>query len=70
MNKLFGVVDKNDREQIQVSAREYQGHPYVDVRVYWRTDPSEEWKPSRKGVTVRPDLVGELIALLQKANGE
>ncbi len=67
VNKLLGTVDKNSRERIEVRAAEYQGHQYIDIRTYWRTTDDETWKPSKKGVTVRPEMVGELIAVLKKA---
>ncbi len=66
MSKLLGAVEKNTRERIEIRAAEYEGHPYIDVRTYWRTRDDEEWKPSKKGVTLRPELVGELIAALKK----
>lgn len=62
VNKLLGVVDKNSRERIEVRAAEYEGHPYIDIPTYWRTGEDEDWKPSKKGVTLNPTLVGELIA--------
>ena len=37
MSKLLGIVDKNSRERIEVRAAEYDGHPFVDIRTYWRT---------------------------------
>ncbi len=67
VSKLLGVVDKNSRERIEVRAAEYEGHPYIDIPTYWRTGEDEDWKPSKKGVTVKPELVGDLIAALQKA---
>ncbi len=67
MSKLLGVVDKNSRERIEVRAAEYEGHPYIDIRTYWRNGDDDAWKPSKKGVTVKPELVGELIGLLRKA---
>lgn len=70
MNKLLGVVDKNSRERIEVRAAEYEGHPYIDIRTYWRSNEGDEWKPSIKGVTLRPELVIELIAALAKADGQ
>ena len=66
MSKLLGIVDKNSRERIEVRAAEYEGHPYIDIRTYWRTKDDDEWKPSKKGVTLRPELVGELIQALGK----
>ncbi len=67
MNKLFGVGDKNSRERIEVRAAEYEGHPFVDTRTYWKGKDDDPWRPSKKGVTLRPELVGELIGLLRKA---
>ncbi len=67
MSKLLGIVGKNSRERIEVRAAEYQGHQFVDVRTYWRSGDEDEWRPSKKGVTLRPELVGELIAALKKA---
>jgi len=67
VSKLLGVVDKNSRERIEVRSAEYQGHPYVDIRTYWRSGEDEDWKPSKKGVTLKPALVGDLIVVLRKA---
>ncbi len=67
-DKLLGVVEKNSRERLGVRAAQYQGHDYVDIRTYWRNGEEDDWKPSKKGVTLRPELVGELIAVLRKVN--
>ena len=70
MSKLWGTVNKNTRERIEVRATEYEGRRYIDVRVWWRSNDDDEWKPSKKGVTLRPELVGELIVVLKKAEGK
>ncbi len=67
VRKLIVVVDKNSRDRIEVRSAEYNGHPYIDIRTYWRNGDDDAWKPSKKGVTVKPELVGELIGLLRKA---
>ena len=34
--------------------------------MYWRADPDEEeWKPSKKGVTLKLDQAGDLLAILE-----
>ena len=66
-NTLLGVVDKNSRERIEVRAAEYEGHSYIDIRTYWRSGDEDEWRPSKKGVTLKPGLVGDLIVVLKKA---
>ncbi len=70
MNKLLGTVDKNSRERIEVRATEYEGRPYIDIRSWWRSNDDDGWKPSKKGVTLRSELVKELIALLKKAENK
>ena len=57
------VIEKNSRESIVVSETEYKGNKYVDVRVFYK-DTDGSLKPTRKGVSVRPEKVGELVAAL------
>jgi hypothetical protein len=65
MSTLVAEIQKNGREALRVLWAEYEGHAYLDVRVYYRD--GEAMKPTKKGATVRPDQVGELIAALQQA---
>ena len=57
------VIEKNSRESIVVSQTEYKGNKYVDVRVFYK-DTDGSLKPTRKGVSVRPEKVAELVAAL------
>lgn len=68
MSELIGEVEKNQKERIRVSLAEYQGHKYVDCRVYF-TDDKGEWFPTKKGVTFNDETIDEVIPLLQKASG-
>jgi hypothetical protein len=65
---LIGEIEKGATERIQVSLNNYKGRDYVDIRVYYESE--EEWKPTKKGVTIYPDRLEELIKLLQKAKEE
>ena len=53
------VIEKNSRESIVVSETEYKGNKYVDVRVFYK-DTDGSLKPTRKGVSLRPEKVAEL----------
>jgi len=53
------VIEKNSRESIVVSQTEYKGNKYVDVRVFYK-DADGSLKPTRKGVSLRPEKVAEL----------
>lgn len=73
MDQLIATIEKNADEQIRVSLREYKGHPYIDIRVYWKP-PEGEPGPTKKGVTLNPELfpglkkaMGALEAALVKA---
>ena len=57
------VIEKNSRESIVVSETEYKGNKYVDVRVFYK-DTDGSLKPTRKGVSIRPEKVAELVAAL------
>jgi hypothetical protein len=73
MDQLIATIEKNADEQIRVSLREYKGNPFIDVRVYWKP-PEGEPGPTKKGVTLNPELfpqlkkaMGALEAALVKA---
>jgi Transcriptional Coactivator p15 (PC4) len=68
----FGLVvhrfEKKRRAEIRISINEYKGHRYIDIREFYLNDEGT-FAPG-KGITVPPDLIGELvhgIALLAEA---
>ena len=73
MDQVIATIEKNVDEEIRVSLREYKGHPFIDIRVYWKP-PDGDPGPTKKGVTLSPELfpefkkaVGALEAALVKA---
>ena len=58
---------KKHNEKVVVSLSKFRGITYVDVRVYYQADDGE-FKPTRKGVTLSPDLLKPLIDGLKKAD--
>lgn len=61
----LGTFEKNSREQIQVSGRTYRGTEYLDIRTYYK-DAEGSYKPSKKGVTIPPDILEDLLEGLTK----
>ena len=59
-------IQKNSREIIRIEATEFKGYPLISMRIYFREDPGGEWKPSRKGLTLRHHLVPELVQGIQE----
>ncbi|MCC7261582.1 MAG: transcriptional coactivator p15/PC4 family protein [Candidatus Latescibacteria bacterium] len=60
------ILPKNSREELRLSLAEFNGHPYVDLRVYYRDDESGEMRPSRSGITVSPTRWPAFMAGLQQ----
>jgi hypothetical protein len=61
------MIEKNGRECYRVAWSEYEGHRYVDLRLHYRD--GEEWKPSRKGIAIKPDALASVISALQSMGG-
>jgi len=66
LDKLLGTIPKSELEEIWVQIREYRKSVFLDIRVFYRTDPDEqEWRASGKGVTLKLDQAGDLITALE-----
>ena len=70
MDKQIAVIEKNALEQIRVGFCEFRRKTYLDVRVYAEFDDETEHKPTKKGVSLRPDMLDEMIAALQEAKAQ
>src|SRR5437764_1026971 len=66
---LVGDLQKNRREVLRIQLRTYKGVDLPDVRVHF-PDDTGELRPTGKGVSIKPGLIPELIALLQTAENE
>lgn len=67
MTKEIARIEKNALEEIIVQLTEFMGHDLVDLRVWTKGLPDGAGSPTKKGLTVKPDLLPELIEALQKA---
>lgn len=59
------VIEKSQTEQIRVQWSEYKGYRYLDIRLFAELPNSHERTPTKKGITLKPELVPELIEALQ-----
>lgn len=53
--KVLASFPRNAQETLQVSLATFKGRTYVDIRLYY-TDADGQLKPTKKGVTVPPEL--------------
>lgn len=62
-------IEKNPTERIKITISEFKKRKYVDIRTFFLNDDME-WMPTKKGVTIPPDLVDLVIEALNKAKIE
>jgi len=64
-NRLIHAFQKNALEEIRVSLNVFRGKEYIDIRVFYKGDDGE-YHPSKKGVTLSPDLLPDLQEAVKK----
>ena len=57
------VMKKNSRESLVISRNDYKGIELVDIRTFF-TNENGDLSPTKKGVSIRLELLDELIASL------
>lgn len=62
---LIGEIQKNSTEKLKVSISEYKGFIFLDVRVHYEDDQGE-YKPTKKGITLKKEDIEPLIKLLKE----
>ena len=69
MQKVIRDIEKNSSNKIRISLTEFKGNNFVDLRVYYE-DEEGEYKPTKKGVALKPELIPQVIEALQEAERE
>lgn len=70
MSKRIGEYSKNSISKVVVALQEYKGTEIIDIRNYYQDPTSDEWKPTRKGISVPLDQIDSLYDLISKAREE
>jgi hypothetical protein len=61
----LGEIPKG-KDKIIVTAKEFKGKQYIDIRTYFENDAGE-WIPTKKGISLTPENLDEIIKILQQA---
>jgi len=64
-DKTVYSFEKNALEEVRASLSTFRGKQYLDLRVYYKADDGE-YKPTKKGLTLSPDLLGELEEAIKR----
>lgn len=68
-DELVAVINRGQTQQIQFRVNEFKGNNYIDIRTYYFDENSEEFKPTRKGISIPVELYEELKEALTKVEG-
>ena len=61
-------IQKNKKEIIRVETSEFKGNKFIDCRVYYRSDDSGEYLPTKKGIAYSHKIAKQVIeAILDEA---
>jgi hypothetical protein len=58
-DKVVAKFKRNPTEEVRAGIKEFKGRRYIDVRIYYQDD-KQEWKPTRKGISLATDFMPEL----------
>ena len=62
----IGTINKSESAEVRVTTSNYKGRSVVDVRVWYIPEGSQEYTPSRKGITIDIGKVKDLIHILNR----
>ncbi|HEY3275398.1 MAG TPA: transcriptional coactivator p15/PC4 family protein [Syntrophorhabdaceae bacterium] len=62
---IIGEVQKGT-DKIMVTVKEFKGKTYVDIRTFFENDQGE-MVPTKKGVSLTPENLDDILTLLQEA---
>lgn len=66
---LLATFPRTETTEVHLSLSSFKGRTMLDLRLYY-LGPGCEWLPTRKGCTIRPEELADLIAALKQARQE
>jgi len=61
----LGEIAKG-KDKIIIALKEFKGKEYIDIRTHFENDDGD-WIPTKKGITLSPDSLDEMIDVLRSA---
>lgn len=59
-DQVLYQFSRNQDESVFVTLRDYKNKKYVDLRVFFQPKDAEDMKPTKKGLTLGVEHLGEL----------
>lgn len=65
-NVIIAKIRKNSISEVWVLVKEYKGKPSCDIREHFHPADSPEWLPTKKGVSIPTELVGQAVDAIEE----
>lgn len=66
-SKIIDTFEKNTLEEVRTQLTNFKGYDLLDIRVYVKKDPEKDYIPTKKGLTLKTELLPRLKEALLKA---
>lgn len=64
---IIHEFQKNATDKVVIQFKNYKGYDLVDLRIHYLADvPKQEWKATAKGISIRRNLIPELVEGVKK----
>ena len=64
-DQIVGAFKKSETEEVRLTRRDYKEKSYLELRLFFRAEGMEEFRPTRKGLTLPIELAPELEKAFQ-----
>ncbi len=64
-DQIVSSFKKSETEEVRLTRRDYKEKSYLDLRLFFRAKGMEEFRPTRKGLTLPIELAPELEKAFQ-----
>ena len=68
--RVIHTFQKNPEEEVRFTLKEYKDRQYLDVRLWFQSSNGGEYYPTKKGITLSLDYLGEFKKGLERAGKE
>lgn len=65
--RVVHTFRKNPEEEVRLTLREYKDRQYLDLRLWFQASGGGEYYPTKKGLTLSMEHLGELKKGLDRA---
>ena len=58
-------IQRNSLQIVRIRLTNFNDKDRIDLRLYYRDDEADTFKPTKKGISIYPDQLGKLIDCLE-----